>query len=96
MNQQLFQAVEHKETDTIRRLIEEGIDINSQDSQGRTATMIATYNNDVEIAKILIDAGADVNIQDNMENSPFLYAGAEGYLDILKLTIEASQSLIVT
>ncbi|MEH7484774.1 ankyrin repeat domain-containing protein [Neobacillus drentensis] len=96
VNQQLFQAAEHKETDTIRRLIEEGIDINSQDSQGRTATMIATYNNDVEIAKLLIDAGADVNIQDNMENNPFLYAGAEGYIDILKLTIEAGADPSVT
>ncbi|MEH7377743.1 ankyrin repeat domain-containing protein [Neobacillus drentensis] len=96
VNDKLFQAVENTETDTIRRLIEEGIDINSQDSQGRTATMIATYNNDVEIAKILIDAGADVNIKDNMENTPFLYAGAEGYIDILKLTIEAGADPSIT
>jgi len=96
VNQQLFQAVEHKDTDTIRRLIEEGIDINSQDSQGRTATMIATYNHDVVNAKILIDAGADVNIRDDMKNNPFLYAGAEGYIDILKLTIEAGADPSVT
>ncbi len=74
MNEQLIQAVERNETERIRSLIEQGADINTQDSEGRTATMIATYNNDVETAKILIEAGADVNIQDDMKNSPFLYA----------------------
>jgi ankyrin repeat protein len=96
MNELLIQAVERKETERIRSLIEEGADINTQDSAGRTATMIATYNNDAESAKILIEAGADVNIQDEMKNSPFLYAGAEGYLDILKLAIEAGADPSIT
>lgn len=89
MSEQLIQAAERKETEIIKKLIEDGVDINTKDSEGRTATMIATYNNDVETAKVLIRAGADVNIQDNMKNNPFLYAGAEGYVEILKLTIEA-------
>ncbi|MFS0764295.1 ankyrin repeat domain-containing protein [Peribacillus phoenicis] len=96
MNEQLIQAVERKETERIRSLIEQGADINAQDSEGRTATMIATYNNDVETAKILIEAGADVNIQDDMKNSPFLYAGAEGYIEILKVAIEAGADPTIT
>ncbi|UOE57728.1 ankyrin repeat domain-containing protein [Cytobacillus oceanisediminis] len=89
MSESLLQAAERRETETIKRLIEEGADINKKDSDGRTAAMIAAYNNDVETSKVLIKAGADVNIQDNMKNNPFLYAGAEGYVEILKLTIEA-------
>ncbi|MBT2648740.1 ankyrin repeat domain-containing protein [Bacillus sp. ISL-34] len=96
MNEQLIQAIERKETERIRSLIEQGADMNAQDSEGRTATMIATYNNDVESAKILIEAGADVNIQDDMKNSPFLYAGAEGYVGILKLAIEAGADPAIT
>jgi ankyrin repeat protein len=96
MEEQLIQAVKAKEADTVRRLIEEGVDINTQDSEGRTSTMIATYNNDAETAKILIGAGADVNIQYGMENNPFLYAGAEGYIEILKLTIEAGADPSIT
>lgn len=96
MNEQLIQAAERKETETIKRLIEEGVDINTKDSEGRTATMIATYHNDVDTAKALIKAGADVNIQDNMKNNPFLYAGAEGYVEILKLTIEAGADPTIT
>jgi len=96
VNEQLIRAVERKETDTIRRLIDAGADVNSQDLEGRTATMIATYNNDADTAKILIDAGADVNIQDKIKNNPFLYAGAEGYIDILKLTIKAGADPSIT
>ncbi len=70
-------------------LKQKGGDINVQDSTNRTALMIATYNQDIEAAKLLIEAGADVNIQDNQQNTPFLYAGAEGYLAILKMTIQA-------
>lgn len=96
MNEQLIQAAERKETETIKRLIEEGVDLNTKDSEGRTATMIATYNNDVTTAKVLIEAGADVNIQDDMKNNPFLYAGAEGYVEILKLTINAGADPAIT
>lgn len=96
VNEQLIQAAERRDTDTVKRLIKEGANINAQDSNGRTPTMIATYNNDVVTAKILIDAGADVNIQDDMKNNPFLYAGAEGYIDILKLTIEAGADPTIT
>jgi uncharacterized protein len=45
MKKQFIQAAERKETEKIKRLIEEGIEINTKDSDGRTAIMIATYNN---------------------------------------------------
>ena len=96
MNEPLLHAAESGDTQTINNLINEGVNINVQDSTGRTAVMIATYNNDVDTAKALMDAGADVNIQDDMKNNPFLYAGAEGYLDILKLTINSGADPTIT
>ncbi|TRZ39024.1 ankyrin repeat domain-containing protein [Niallia circulans] len=87
--EQFFQAVEIGNISEITSFIEDGADINSVDQEGRTAAMLATYNNDPETVKLLINNGADVNIQDNMKNNPFLYAGAEGYLEIVKLTINA-------
>ncbi|MGM7723207.1 ankyrin repeat domain-containing protein [Metabacillus sp. Hm71] len=96
LNKQLLQAAEHGEADIIGKLVKKGANINAQDSKGRTAAMIATYNKDVKTAKVLIEAGADVNIQDDMKNNPFLYAGAEGYIDILKLTIEAGADPTIT
>ncbi|WP_285766332.1 ankyrin repeat domain-containing protein [Peribacillus sp. SI8-4] len=96
MNEQLLQAAEKGDTETINSLIEDGADIDLQDSKGRTAIMIAAYHNDLKTAKILIAAGADVNIQDDMKNNPFLYAGAEGYLEILRATIDAGADPAMT
>lgn len=96
MNEQLFKVVEGKEVDRVRDLLDKGVDINAQDTQGRTAIMIATYANDVEMVKVLIAEGADVDIQDNMLNNPFLYAGAEGYMEILKLMIAAGADPTIT
>ncbi|KOO50189.1 ankyrin repeat domain-containing protein [Viridibacillus arvi] len=92
----LFEAVEKQDSNAVKKALKSEQDINTQDSKGRTALMIATYNNDVKSAKFLIEAGADVNIQDDMQNSPFLYAGAEGYLDILKLTTKAGADPKIT
>ncbi|OXM15693.1 ankyrin repeat domain-containing protein [Paenibacillus herberti] len=96
MDQQLLQAAERKDAATLEKLIKDGANINAQDSKGRTAAMIATYNNDIASAKVILEAGADVNIQDEMKNTPFLYAGAEGNLEILKLTIAAGADPTIT
>lgn len=96
MTQELHNAIELNDTNTVSKLINDGANLDVQDENGRTATMLATYNNDVATAKVLIEAGADVNIQDDMQNNPFLFAGAEGYLDILKLTIEAGADPTIT
>ncbi|MEK4660801.1 ankyrin repeat domain-containing protein [Priestia sp. FSL H7-0729] len=96
LEEQLFKAVEDRDNENIQKWIQAGAHINAQDQSGRTAAMIATYNNDLPSAKVLIKAGADVNIQDDMKNNPFLYAGAEGYLEILRLTIEAGADPTIT
>ena len=96
LNQQLFSAAEAKDTKSIEKLLKEGADVQAQDQNGRTALMIATYNQDIASVQKLIEAGADVNQQDDMLDSPFLYAGAEGYLDILKLTIQAGADPSIT
>lgn len=86
---ELFAAVQAKQSGNVAQLVRRGAKLDVQDTEGRTPAMVATYNNDFATAKVLIEAGADVNIRDKMLNNPFLYAGAEGYLDILKLTIKA-------
>ena len=64
-----------------------------RDAKGRTPLMVATHDNNVEIAQLLVEAGADVNARDAIEDTPYLYAGAEGRTDILKLTLEHGADL---
>ncbi len=91
-----FKAAEENSVEQLRRAVENGVPVDSRDSWGRTALLIATYHNSLEAARFLIGAGADVNAKDNRQDSPYLYAGAEGRLDILKMTIAAGADLAST
>ena len=51
----------HREVGVIDMLIQAGIDVNAQDSDGETALLNATYNIATGIALRLLELGADVN-----------------------------------
>ena len=91
--QKFFDAVKKGSSVTIKNMILAGFDIETRDDQGRTALMLATRLNKIEVARVLIEAGADVNAKDNIDDSPFLYAGAEGRLEILRMTLEHGADL---
>ena len=82
--------------DDVERLtdgLNSGVPIDSIDSRGRTALLIATYANSINAARFLINHGANVNFKDQSQDSPYLYAGAEGKLEILKMTVTAGADL---
>ena len=73
-------------------LIAAGAPLETRDPARRTALLIATRANHVEVARLLIEAGADVNAKDNIRDTPFLYAGAEGRNDILRMILETGRA----
>ncbi|MGM1429676.1 ankyrin repeat domain-containing protein [Sphingobacterium lactis] len=59
--------------------------IEAVNAQSQSMLMMATYQDNYDLASFLVKKGADPNQQDEQLNSPFLYAGASGYLDMVKL-----------
>ncbi len=88
-----FLAAKTNDVEALERELGGGLPLDSRDSRGRTALLIATHHDSLEAAKALIERGADVNAKDDLQDSPFLYAGAEGKLEILKLTVQAKADL---
>lgn len=88
----LLDAVTEGNTAEVERLVAAGADLDARDSARRTALLIATRVNEIEIARLLIDAGADVNAKDNNHDTPFLYAGAEGRNEILRLILNSGRA----
>ena len=91
--QKFFSAAETDDAVQVQEALNTGISIDSRDSRGRTALLIATYFNSIKVAKLLIAAGANVNAMDELADSPYLYAGAEGRLEILKMTVASGADL---
>lgn len=92
----LINAAEAGDADAVARLIGAGALLNFRDPRGRTALLVATHHNHIEVARILIGAGADVNAKDAISDSPYLYAAAEGHLEILRMTLRAGADLRAT
>lgn len=89
LNEQLLQATQSGDKETVLNLLQQGADFNVRDAQGRTPVMIATYQHNTGMVRALLQAGADVNIRDNNKENPLLHSAAQGWLDILRLAIEA-------
>lgn len=92
----LRHAAAYGDADAVARLIGIGTSLESRDSAGRTALLLATHGNHIEAARILIEAGADVNAKDSISDSPYLYAAAEGRIEILKMTLAHGADLAAT
>jgi ankyrin repeat protein len=89
----LVAAAERGEVLVVRRLLAEGVNVNSCDGRGRTALLAATQRNQIDVARLLINEGADVNAKDLVQDTPFLLAGAEGRTEILRLMLKAQPDL---
>ena len=93
MGDQLLEAVAEGDAASVRELLAASTSTDARDASGRTALLLATRADNLEIARLLIEAGADVNAKDGMEDTPFLYAGAEGRNEILKLILQHGPKL---
>ncbi len=89
----LAAAAQTGDVATLTRLLDAGTPVDSRDTQGRTALLLATHANQVAAARVLIARGADVNAKDIIQDSPYLYAGAEGRLEILRPMLTSGADL---
>lgn len=89
----LLQGAEAGDMNRIRASLAAKVPVNVRDGRGRTALLIATHHNQIDVARLLIVNGADVNAKDKIEDTPYLYAGAEGRNEILKMTLANGANL---
>ncbi len=76
------------DTALIKRLLDEGADINAKD-EGLTLLMKAATEGYVRTAKLLVDKGADIDVKTNEGNTALMYAAMAGYAKIAELLINA-------
>ena len=83
-----FRSVRIGDYTEVKRLIEQGADVNAKDYYGATALMAASEIGYAEVAKLLIEEGADVNAQSNHGYTALMNASKYGHTYIAKLLIE--------
>ena len=73
----------------LRELLDaEGVNVDAQDEEGRTALHFAAGYGELECAKLLLAKGAAVDLVDNNKNTALHYAAGYGQAESVKLLLE--------
>lgn len=84
-----FQAALDGNKAIIEQAIKEGLDVNTIDSENRTALMLASFNGHTEIAKLLIENKANVNQLDKLNRSALMFASTGPFNSTVRLLLES-------
>jgi ankyrin repeat protein len=90
---ELIEAASYNNIVKVKKLIEEGCDVDAYDDSGKTALMYAAKNGQSEIMNMLIKKGAMVDEDCYSGKTALMYAAAYGQTEIVKLLIENDVSI---
>ena len=63
-NERMITAAQRGDIHVIEELIRHGADVNTQNKEGMTPLIVASYNHQHDAVKFFLGAGADLNIAD--------------------------------
>ncbi|EED24412.1 ankyrin repeat-containing protein, putative [Talaromyces stipitatus ATCC 10500] len=72
----------------VKILVEMGLDINQQDSYGRTALHMVSFQGHTNIAELLLDKGADIHVKDSNGRTALHTAASQGHDTMTQLLLE--------
>jgi ankyrin repeat protein len=89
----LMRAALDGDIESVKALINQGMDINRRDENGRTALMFAVVNRHYETMKVLLEHGADVNARSNVGGTALMGAAMAGELSMVQALLDKGADL---
>ena len=72
----------------VRRSLEQGLDVNEADENGRTALMMAAFDGYTEVVELLIGHGAEVDRHDSSGRTALMYASSGPFPQTVELLVQ--------
>ena len=97
VNTALLDASKNGYIEIVKRLLENGADVNHQDGYGLTALMYASKNGHIEVVRLLLENGAKVDIQSTRGRTALMYAswgGHIGHIEIVRALLAAGANYV--
>ena len=85
----IHKAAEEGNISIIKQYLDDGWDVDANDSFDRTPLHRAAYSGQKEVAKLLIAKGADVNAKNDKGKTPLLSAVMFDHKEMVELLISA-------
>jgi ankyrin repeat protein len=80
----LIEAAKHQDSQMVRALLSERVDVNTEEPDGATSLHWAAYWDDDETVDLLIRAGANVNAANDLGVTPLFLAGSNGNASVVQ------------
>ena len=88
----LFKAAEKGKLDNVIVALDQGADVNCQDSKGRTPLCYAIIANSVACTHELLSRGADPNVADKNKEYPIHHAAKFPSTDVLRVLVDSGKA----
>jgi ankyrin repeat protein len=93
MRKEWEEAVRRGDFESVRRLIEEGAELDSKDRYGQTPLMIASMKGHTDIVRLLVQNGAELNTTAKFNLSALMLAVINAHTEIVRILAEAGADL---
>jgi len=93
--QRILDAAESGDLATVTKLLDMGVDINTQDGWGSTPMMYAAANGHTDIVALLLTRGVGINSTSRLDRTPLMWAANGGRNETVKFLIEHGADLSV-
>ncbi|WP_438824780.1 ankyrin repeat domain-containing protein [Bacillus sp. JJ1532] len=93
LTEDFFKAAIEGDIESLKSLLEKGIDINVRNKKKQTAILLAAIHNKLDTVEFLANEGADINLQDQTCLNPFLYGCIKGDLALVTLIVNNGANL---
>ena len=85
----LVDAAANQNSQAVRALLGEGVDVNTPRADGVTALLWAAHWDDLETVELLLGAGADVNPADDHGVTPLMRASENASVEVVRVLLTA-------
>ena len=88
-DRRLADAAQRRDVETVRALLDEGVEVDEPQADGATGLAWAVHWDDLATAGLLLDAGADVNAANDLGVTPLMLASQNGSVPMVELLVQA-------
>src|ERR1035437_9103176 len=87
-SRQLFNAATTNDVETVKVLLNKGVNINAKDTNGATALIKAASRGYADMTRLLLDKGAEINVKADYGWTALIGAAGGGYADMTRLLLD--------